>query len=104
MAPPERRDLAEMSSGQMPRAGPMAVTAMRRAAVMRAGVTLSHAIVEGIEGRYTGCLQPAEVSDATDKSVDGADDGAARAAEAHKLAEHPVLSSGELQGNKGGGV
>ncbi len=42
MAPPERRDLADISLGWMPRAGPMVVTAMRRAAVMRAGVTLSH--------------------------------------------------------------
>ncbi len=39
-----------------------------------------------------------------DKSADGADDGAARAAEAHKFAERPILLSGELQGDGGGGV
>ncbi len=60
--------------------------------------------MEGVEGRCTGCSQPVEVLDATDKSADGADDGAARAAEAHKLTVHPILLSGELQGNKGGGV
>jgi hypothetical protein len=43
MVQPDRRDLAEMSSGAKPTAGPMAVTAMRREAVIRAGVTLNHA-------------------------------------------------------------
>ena len=43
MAPPEWRDLAEMSSGAKPRAGPMAVTAMRREAVIRVGVMWNHA-------------------------------------------------------------
>jgi hypothetical protein len=70
----------------------------------RCNVEPSRTIVEGIDGCYTGGSQPAEVSDAKDKSVDGADDGAARAAEAHKFAERPILLSGELQGNEGGGV
>jgi hypothetical protein len=46
MAPPERRDLAEMSSGLKPRLGPIAVMAMQRAAVMRAGgvTTMDHPV------------------------------------------------------------
>ena len=43
IAPPDRRDRAEMSSGAKPKVGPMAVTAMRREAVIRAGVTWNHA-------------------------------------------------------------
>ncbi len=60
--------------------------------------------MEGVEGFYISGSPPAEVSDTTDKSADGADDGAARVAEAHKFAERPILLSGELQGDKGGGV
>ena len=43
MAPPDRRDRAEMSSGAKPKEGPMAVTAMQREAVIRAGVMWNHA-------------------------------------------------------------
>jgi hypothetical protein len=43
IVPPERSDLAEMSSGRKPKSGPRAVMAMRREAVIRAGVTLNHA-------------------------------------------------------------
>ncbi len=60
--------------------------------------------MEGVEGHYTRSSQPAEVSDATYKSADGADDWAARSAEAYKFAEHSVLLSGELQGNESGRV
>jgi hypothetical protein len=43
MAPPDRRERVEMSSGAKPKVGPMAVTAMRRAAVIRPCVTWNHA-------------------------------------------------------------
>jgi hypothetical protein len=42
MAPPEWRDLVEMSSRVKPKVGPMAVMAMWREAVIRAGVTWNH--------------------------------------------------------------
>jgi hypothetical protein len=60
--------------------------------------------VEGVEGHCTRSSQPAEVSDATYKSADRADDWAARLAEAYKFAERSVLLSGELQGNESGRV
>jgi hypothetical protein len=43
MAPPEQRDLVEMSLGLKPMSGPMAVMVMLREAVIRAGVTWNHA-------------------------------------------------------------
>ncbi len=70
----------------------------------RCNIEPSRTIVEGVDGCYTRGSEPVEVSDATDKSTDGADDWAARVAEAHKFTEHPILLSGELQGDEGGGV
>ena len=50
----------------------------------------------GIDGGGTRGPETAEVFDATDQGVDGAEDRAARAAEADKFASCPVLLGGKF--------
>jgi hypothetical protein len=54
------------------------------------------AIVIGIDGGGARGLKTAEVFDATDQGLNGAEDRAARAAEAYKFTSSPVLLGGKF--------
>ncbi len=50
----------------------------------------------GVDGGGTRGLKTAEVFDATDQGLNGAEDRAARAAEAYKLTFGPILLGGKF--------